>query len=841
MTQAVLKRVEAAAAIAAAVPAAGEHPFQSHVNPRLARALSQLGMDKNYVRGEGCYVYDAEGRRYLDFLAQYGALPFGFNHPRIWDAVNAMRDRLEPSFVQPSLLDAAGELARRLVAAAPAGLNRVTYANSGAEAVEAAIKLCRAATGRHKVLAAANGFHGKTLGALSATDKPKYQQAFGAPVPGFEYVRFGDAEALRQKLADKTYAAFLVEPIQGEGGIVEAPAGYLRQVEEICRATGTLFVADEIQTGLGRTGAMFACQAEGVTPDVMTLAKALGGGLVPIGAVLAREEYVTADFALKHTSTFAGNALACRVGLATLDLLEEDDHALVREIARNGSYLRQGLLWLQQKYPGLIEEVRGRGYMLGVKFGISRESWEDSLLGCLGDTEFFTPLVVSHMLNLHGVRVGYTLNHGGILRIEPPLVAGREQCNEFLDAFEKLLVALSRRDTAQFTAHLTGFERADSRRPAPRLIPRRHVRRKQGEGRFAFLFHPLTVRNYADADASLQQLSPPELNKLAECVSENFDPFVVGDAVIEASSGRTAYGEFIVVPHTAEELTQLPHRDAIAEIRMAAELARDRGAQIIGLGGFVSVVTRGGLYLKQTGLPALTTGNSYTAVAGKLSIEATVARTGKRLEDCVVSIVGATGSIGRALALLLARDVRKLVLIGNPRHPAESKRRLTKIAAETGVPDRIVTTCTSSEWLPQSQVIVTATSAVGEIVRAEDLAAGTVICDISRPPNVDRGIRDARPDVTIIDGGVVRLPGKSSFSFRTDLAPGQAYACMAETMLLALEHRYEDTSLGLDLDPARVLEFEALARRHGFDIAAQPAAATMNGITHFTAERAESD
>jgi acetylornithine/succinyldiaminopimelate/putrescine aminotransferase/predicted amino acid dehydrogenase len=795
-----------------------DHPYLTFVNPRLGRALTQLALDKAYVRGEGCYLYDAQGRRYLDFLAQYGAAPFGFNHPYIWNAVQAMRDSMEPNLVQPSLLTAAGELAARLISVAPEGLNRVTFANSGAEAIEAAIKLCRAATGRHKILSAGNGFHGKTLGALSATNKRKYQEPFGAPAPGFDYVPFGSASALRKKLEDRSYAAFLVEPIQGEGGIVEPERGYLRAVQQICRATGTLFVADEIQTGLGRTGAMFACEAEQVSPDVMTLAKALGGGMAPIGAVLAREEHITDDFAFLHTSTFAGNAFACRVGIATLELLTGDRCSLIGEVARNGEYLRERLLDLRDRYPELIREVRGRGYMLGLKFGVNRENFASSLLGCLGETDAFTPLIVSHMLNVHGVRVGYTLNDGGVLRIEPPLTAGLAECDKFLAALGETLNALSRRDMAQFTAHFTGFEASTApATPARQSRPPR-PRRDSAEGRFAFLLHPLSTRNYADADESLQRLSESQLRRLAVCVSENVDPFVAGEAIIESAAGKRAFGEFIVVPHTAADLMRMPHREAIRTIRSAAELARDRGAQIIGLGGFVSVATRGGLYLKGSGLPALTTGNSYTAVTGRLLIERALARASRRLEDCRVSIVGATGSIGRALALMLASRVRQLTLIGNPTHAAESMRRLSKIASETRVEERIAVTCSSEEWLPQSDVVITATSSVFELVRSEDLRPGAVVCDISRPWNISRQIRDSRPDITVLDGGVVRLPGRSGMSFRLDIEEDHVYACMAETMLLALEHRYSDTSLGLDLDLSQLAEIELFAQTHGFEV-----------------------
>jgi acetylornithine/succinyldiaminopimelate/putrescine aminotransferase/acyl carrier protein len=359
--------------------------FRKYVNPELGRALQQMGMDKTFVRGEGSWLWDNSGRRYLDFLAQYGALPFGFNPPRIWAALQSVRDSHEPSFVQPSFLNAAGELARRLLNVAPPGMAYVTFGNSGAEAVEAAIKLCRSTTGRHDILAASNGFHGKTLGALSATDKEKYQHGFGAPVAGFHYVKYGDVDALRSALARGNYAGFIVEPLQGEGGIVEPPSGYLRLARKACREAGTLFVADEIQTGLGRTGTMFVCRELGITPDIMTVAKALGGGLMPIGACIATEAAYNEDFALKHTSTFAGNTLACRAGLATLDLLEENGGALITRVADHGAHLKASLLALSRRYPGIIRDVRGRGFFLGVTFGLDRDTVDEGLLGYLGD------------------------------------------------------------------------------------------------------------------------------------------------------------------------------------------------------------------------------------------------------------------------------------------------------------------------------------------------------------------------------------------------------------------------------------------------------------------------
>src|SRR5258706_182505 len=625
------------------------HPFRTCVNPELGRLLSQMGMDKTFVRGEGSWLWDETGRRYLDFLAQYGALPFGFNPPRIWAALDAIRETAEPSFVQPSFLNAAGELAKRLLAVAPPGMGYVTFANSGAEAIEAAIKLCRSTTGRHDILAAANGFHGKTLGALSATDKEKYQKPFGAPVPGFDYVPYGDLEALRRLLATGRYAAFLIEPVQGEGGIVEPPAGYLRQARKACREAGTLFVADEIQTGLGRTGAMFVCSDLGITPDVMTVAKALGGGLMPIGACISTVAAYNDEFALKHTSTFAGNALACRAGLATLDLLEENGGALISRVAANGARLKEALRSLSRRYPGLIGDVRGRGYLLGMRFGLHRHSVEHGLLGYLGEQEALTALAVSHLLHVEGVRVGYTLNHGGVLRIEPPLTATWDECEYFLQALERVLLRIDRGDLAALTAQVTGFEASPSEAgieialatPAgrPRIEPR------HGDGRFAFLVHPLAWKDYADIDTSLSVLSDDQIAMLSTAIADNFDPLVVGETRIVGENGKTAYGEFILVPRRAEELRAMTHERAVAEIYDAAKIAQKRGAKIIGLGAYTSVVTQGGLSLKGNGLPPLTTGNSYTSVAARQTIRLAVADRGWTLLRRAVGIIGAAGAI----------------------------------------------------------------------------------------------------------------------------------------------------------------------------------------------------
>ncbi len=845
------------------------HPFKRYVNPHLGKLLETINMDKRFVRGEGAYLYDAEGRRYLDFVAAYGALPFGFNPPEVWEAIRGVESSLEPSFVQPSALDAAGELAERLIGLAPEGLRYVTFTNSGAEAVEAAIKLARAATGRMGIVAAENSFHGKTLGALSATHRESYQKAFGAPVPGFFKVPYGDIDALDRLFAEHgdQIAAFIMEPIQGEGGIVEPPEGYMAAAKEICHKHGALFILDEIQTGLGRTGRLFACEAEGVTPDVMVLAKALGGGIMPIGAMLCTEAAYTEEFAMKHSSTFAGNTLACRVGLRSLELLTRDGGALLQHVAETGAYLKAGLEELQRKYPHVLKRVRGRGFMLGLEFGVDMNTYgRTSLLGVMAEQEGLTPVLSSYLLNVEGLRVAPTLNGASVIRIEPPLIVTKEQCDFAIRAIDRMLSYLAQGNMAELIGHLLGIESRPQVLPAPtrRVLP--EPSDDPEEGRWAFLVHPVDLRNYPEIEQSFQVFTEEEIQALADRWNDLLEPFVVGTTRIVAKNGKTAYGEFIVVPRTAQQFLEMPSSQAVAEVRRAIEVAKARGAKIVGLGAYTSVVTRGGLHLRNPGPGvAITTGNSYTVVSAVEAVYSATRALGTKLNEATMAIVGATGAIGRATSILLAEDVRRLVLIGNPARPEQSRRRLLKVAgdicryladlaregkqfapgtigyalqeigplpgadaedeiwrtlAETlEVQGHLVISTDIDAMLPQADFVITATSSADELVTPRNLKQGAAVCDLSRPPNVSRAVKEARPDVLVIDGGVVAVPGLPDFNWHFGFEKGLAYACMAETMILGLEHHYENTSIGTDLNIPTIRHLQQKARELGFELA----------------------
>ena len=660
------------------------HPFAEFVNPYLGKLLASIKMDKKFVRGEGCYLFDDSGNRYLDCIAAYGALPFGYNPKAIWDVINDFQRSMEPSFVQPSALEAAGILAELLIKIAPADLRYVTFTNSGAEAAEAAVKLCRSATGRHGILSTIKGFHGKTLGALSATGNLSYQTVFGAPVEGFAHIPFGDADALEKELKNKKdfYAAFFVEPIQGEGGIVEPPKGYLKNVREICSKYGVRLVADEIQTGLGRTGKMFACADENVSPDVLLLAKALGGGIIPIGACLSNENTYNEDFAMKHSSTFAGNSLACRIGLKVIELLLADNEKIMSDVIENGNILKLRLKVLKEQYPDIIKSVRGRGFMLGIEFKADKSVFPGSLLGIMGEQELFTPAVSSYLLNVERLRVAPTLNGNDVIRIEPPLVMSRQQCNDVADKIGNVLNILKKGSSSRFLSYLIDSKRDINFSEIKRkTVSQSHNGISYDHGKFAFLVHPLNLKNYCEFDESLYDLDEIELAQLTDKFSDLTRPFVISGTDIVSKCGSKAYGEFIAIPRTAEQLSELPREQALSELKYALDLAKDRGARIVGLGAYTSVVSMGGLHLKDEGI-ALTTGNSYTVISAVDAINMAAESINLDLGDATVAVVGASGSIGKGVAVMMAEKVSKLILIGNSKNSKIAKDRLLITAAE---------------------------------------------------------------------------------------------------------------------------------------------------------------
>lgn len=396
--------------------------YRAHLNPPLARVMKLSGSPIE-VSAEGCTITDHTGKTYLDFAGGYGVFTLGHRHPRVVAAVKDQLDRIALSgrtMFNPLM----ARLAKRLAELAPGDLSIAFFANSGAEAVEGALKLARAATRRPTIVTTDAAFHGKTLGALSASGRDAFREPFAPLLADVRRVAFGDGGALRAAV-DATVAAVIVEPVQGEGGVNVPPPGYLREVRAICDAAGALMIADEVQTGLGRCGATFACDRDGVVPDVMTLAKGLSGGVVPIGGYLARPAVWNAAYGkapLLHTSTFGGNELACAAALAALDVLIDED--LTTNARERGEQLLAGARATAERFPAVIAEVRGAGLLVGVELR----------------NEGYGGTIIPELLK-RGVTAAWTLNQQRVIRLEPPLIVTADQVNEALRAFDAAVEA----------------------------------------------------------------------------------------------------------------------------------------------------------------------------------------------------------------------------------------------------------------------------------------------------------------------------------------------------------------------------------------------------------------
>ena len=407
------------------------------INPQFVRLLKTIGFDRRWARAEGAYLYDADGGSYLDLLGGFGMYNVGRNNPRIRAAIVEALELGTPGKVQLGVSPLSGLLARALLERAPPSLGRVLFTSSGTEAVEAALKLGRAATGRSKVVSCEHGFHGLTLGSLSAAGDAAFSERFGPLLPGFSRVPFDDLGALEAALRDQDVAVFIVEPVQGHGPYFPSD-GYLQGAQELCRRFGTLFCVDEVQTGFGRTGKLFALEHWGLEPDLITVAKSLSGGYVPVGALLMSDLVYSRVFdslpnAVSHGSTFAPNDLAMAAGLATLR--ELDEQGLVERSARLGEWLLERTRPLEER--SVVREVRGLGLMWAIEFeepdGGSR-TWK--LLERI-QPALFAQLVVVPLFRDHRI-LSQVAGHGlNVLKALPPLVVTEDDLEWFAAALDE--------------------------------------------------------------------------------------------------------------------------------------------------------------------------------------------------------------------------------------------------------------------------------------------------------------------------------------------------------------------------------------------------------------------
>ena len=422
--------------------------LSEYINPQMAKVLKTLGFDPVYVRGEGAHLWDDHGNDYLDMMAGFGVFALGRSHPKVKDAIRQYLDLNSPNLIKMGTQLLAGLLAKKLIDEfALPGLDTVFFCNSGAEAVEGALKFAHVFTGRKRFVYCEQGYHGLTLGALAVNGCREFRRDYESLLAGGTEIPFGDTSRLEAEISLGDVAAFIVEPVVGHGVFIP-PDDFLPRAREICTRYGTLLIADEVQTGFGRTGKLFACEHWNVVPDIMTLSKSLSAGYCPTGAILYprrvyNKVFSSLDRCMVHSTTFGQNDLSAVCGLITLDIIREE--GIVENSARIGAYLMERLQNLARKYE-LIREVRGLGLMIAIEFDKPRSAslkigW--NMIHKINHDLFCQSILVPLMMDHH--ILAQVSGHGrDIIKLIPPLVFNQADADRFINAFDQVLAAAHR-------------------------------------------------------------------------------------------------------------------------------------------------------------------------------------------------------------------------------------------------------------------------------------------------------------------------------------------------------------------------------------------------------------
>ncbi|MFN0093530.1 MAG: aspartate aminotransferase family protein [Dehalococcoidia bacterium] len=420
--------------------------YAAHVNHRFARVLELIGFDKVFVRGKGAWLWDQEGRRYLDFLGGYSVHNTGRNHDRVKQALIDWLQSDGPSMVQMEGGPLEGKLAEKIAALTPGELDTCFFTNSGSETSDVAIKFARKATRKPRILYMDLGFHGLTYGALSCSDDEMWRDGFGPFLPGATMIPWDDLDALEREVSKGDVACLMMEPIQGEGGVRIPSDNYLPEALRILHRHGSLLAVDEVQTGFGRTGKWFAVDHWGVQPDIMSISKGMSGGYVPVGAVVTTRKifdkvYEDLSHAVCQTSTFGGGSLAMVGALAVIEVMESE--RIVENAAKTGGEILSRLKAMQSRFE-LVKEVRGKGLMIGIEFGEPKSlklkaGWK---LVHRANRGLFGQMVSVPLMRDHGILTQIAGHNQDVHKLAPPLILGQEEVDTFCTAYEKVLTDL---------------------------------------------------------------------------------------------------------------------------------------------------------------------------------------------------------------------------------------------------------------------------------------------------------------------------------------------------------------------------------------------------------------
>lgn len=888
--------------------------YAEYCKPAVARLLKLLKLDIVFTRAKGKNLFYRGDHgvevAVIDMLGGYGSTILGHNHSGLKRVLQVALDQDAPVQAQASIRPGAALLAAKLNVLFwrefPNGTRekfQVHLLSTGTEAAEAAIKhalmewrekqatfVLQLEKSRNKLIASGAGeaaltayesaidgirgaaptlvaldgsFHGKTAGSLSATANPKYSEMY--PERAVETIfipRTANADEIEAALAGRRVVTpggrsfsrvigIMVEPVQGEGGVHPLKSEFLQALSAASRAEKVPLIADEIQSGVWRTGRFLACAHAGVEPDYLLLGKSLGGGLVKVSALMVRASRYVERFGIEHTSTFAEDELSSRVALGALEILSGDRGLSAR--ARDfENQVRLRMIEISRKYPGVIRDVRGRGFFMGIEIDPLLDGRAPNVLAALNQSGYVSYLFASFLLHRHGVRVAPTLNQSNTIRLEPSALISEEATAKVMDAIENLALLLSEGRYLDLTAHLWDHSREQGKDFSGSLLVSRFREKRSSAERalpkVAFLSHTIDVAHFAKLDPMLTAISERDRAEFLEGFAPVSKGFVYHEQPIGGANGKRVllqcYG-IVADSSFFERCLRTGDRTALEAVSDAVSRAHADGATHVGLGQYTSIVSDNGLLLKN-GAPRnsaagdragqisghLTTGNSLTVGLAYEALVKLVREREKRMSDLHVGVVGAAGNICNVLAQILADEASGLVLAH--REPIDRSPKFREavdriLAGSRMTQDRIETTVDLAK-LSACDVVVLGTNSSRQFLLPAHLKRGAIVLDISVPSNVHPLVFVERPDVEVFQGGYARLP--SGQSLGDDLFPvpdGETYACMAETLTLALHGYGSDYSLGA-LSKAQVFRILEMAREVGIGLGSLKKISVIGGL-----------
>lgn len=791
--------------------------YGEYCRPGLVKLLTAISLDVAYERSEGNYIWhrrDGQSTKILDFAGGFGSGLFGHNHPALINEAQYLLKSQVPIMAQGSCRRNAAKLAAKLCEWV--GGDYITiFTNSGAETVEAAMKHARMETGGSMFWAVKGGFHGKTLGAIQMTSS--YHEPFALWGPKVRFLdpnNPDDWERARAESRDQVAAVF-VEPILGEGGVRPLPADFVQWLNQTCKAQGIPLIADEIQAGMGRTGTFLASSTIGIAPDYICLAKALGGGIAKIGALMIQRERFVKEFSVIHTSTFAEDDFSCGVALKALELLETD--TILARCAASGTKLLSKLKALQAQFPEQIHAVRGQGLMIGIEL-VNQPDSPSNIIKMLSQQKYLGWIAAGYLLNVHNIRITPTLNNSLTLRIQPSAYIDDNEVDKLIAALQMFCQAVQYSDAG----HLTGFQIG---LPTRKIIDWRNkqpanLEPPNTEKQVAFIGHFLSAQHVALCDPSVSTFPEHMLGYYLSRTSPIVGPSVTDRINVKSINGDEVHIRFIGLNLTAPQISEQRHQRNLGWIRekieAGATLARDQGCQVVGFGGYTSSVTGNCRRIKTENI-ALTSGNSLTIGMAIDALKKIAIETGIGLDGVHIAVVGIPGNIASIAAILLAPYASELTLI--QRRAASHKVESLVERIQAANPKTKINVTDDLYALQDAALVMTATVSGESFIHAEHLSNDKmVICDVSVPPDVSDEVLLERPNATVLNGGIVRLPHNEDFSIAgIPLKRGRVFACMAETLLMGLEGFTEHGTYG-DITPEGVKRMLAMAEKHGFTL-----------------------